>query len=370
MPYPYEVGQRLVRPSPLASAELPKQVGAAAVANGAGERLDERAATLFHGRLCAAQALAPLYRAVLVRPGIQASRESFQEAFQEVKRLYQTALNGVYQELRGSEAYVNLRALMAGPVAALIAEAWELSDSGSPPGVEPAEIERIVELFGHLGEMWGLESASPGETKAEPTLSSDAREALAELRATCAACTGLLQVWSLRPATQRLYLSDQKPLDLVRHIRITLSECADEIVDRLAPDATQLERPSVYCAVLEIVGGLYRSTLDAQFIELSRRIRGMDAQEKRAYLENIPNHASGILIEHTEELFTVLAPSCYPAFDPSEVLSWSEDEQLEGAQVEGMPEDRVATGSGRATMTGTSSSNPGMRPDMQFDRDG
>jgi hypothetical protein len=175
----------------------------------------------------------------------------------------------------------------------------------------------------------------------------------------------------LRPATQRLYVSDQQPLDLLRHVRVTLAECADEIVDRLAPEAARLEWPSIYCAVLETLGGLYRSTLDAQFAELSRRISHMDAQQKQEYLDSVPDHPIGHLIERTEELFTVLASSCYPALDPAGDLFRADEHAPSSPHSDSTPGERNAAAPSSGAAVTSSSTDATTTPDRHFEqRDG
>jgi hypothetical protein len=371
MRYPCDAGQRLERSSAFACTDSSEQTWVPALRNRDPKHPAGKSARAFHNGICGAQVLAPLYRAVLVRPGIQASRQIFEQAFEQVKQLYREVLDGAYRQLQGSSSVVNLRLAMAGPVAALVAEAaWELADATAEPANQLVGIKRIVEVFGELGAMWDLDSTTADATEADSTLSSEARESIAELRATCTACAGLLQVWVLRPATQRLYVSDQRPMDLVRHVRVTLAECADEIVDRMAPEATPLEQPGIYCAVLEILGGLYRSTFDAQFVELSRRISHMDAQEKRAYLDSIANHPIGRLIERTDELFTVLAPSCYPAFDPAGDV-FSSDEHSPQSRPSGSASDEpLAAAPSKDTATASPSTNTVTQPDRFEQSDG
>jgi hypothetical protein len=291
----------------------------------------------------------------------------FEQAFEQVKQLYRAVLDGVYQQLLGTSSDADLRLVMAGPVAALVAEAWKLGCAKAEPENQLVEINRMVEVFGDLGAMWDLDARVADATERDSTLSSDARESIAELRATCTACAGLLQVWVLRPATRRLYVSDQRPMDLVRHVRVTLAECADEIVDRIAPEATPREQPGIYCAVLEILGGLYRSTFDAQFVELSRRISHMDPQERREYLDNIGNHPIGHLIERTDDLFTVLARSCYPAFDPAGELSSGDEHSSQLRPSGSTPEEPLAAALSRGIAAASSSTNAVMQPDRRLE---
>jgi hypothetical protein len=326
MRYPYEVGQRLARPDP---AHQTVPVAGAAVRSAADHGHPratglEQSVTL-QSQVLGARALAPLYRAVLVRPGLQARREVFAQALETVKRLYQTGLERICQMMQSDEAQALSRVTLAGPVAALVADAWELADPAAAPEVQSREIEHLLELYAK--QTVGVQ-AGPfplDEHDLARGLRGHSAESVAEYRAVCTAILGLLPVWTLRPATQRLYLADQRPQDVVAHIRLTLTDSAAEIAAGLMPEADEFEQSSAYVGVLEGLGELYRFTLEAQFTELSRRIRDMDAGQKRAYLEGIPQHPGGMLIECTEALFVTVAPGCYTLIEPSGSLPWRGD---------------------------------------------
>ncbi len=269
------------------------------------------------GQVLGARALGSLYRAVLMRPGLKAQREVFAQAFETVKSLYQTALDRICQTTQSEESHASLRISLSGPVAMLVADVWELSDPTASPEMQTREIEHLLDMYAQqaIGLRAGASpNAEPGEVA---RLQGHSAESVAEYRAVCTAMLGLLQVWTLRPATQRLYLSDQSPQDVVARIRLTLTDSAAEITEGLMPDASDLEQAPAYASVLEGLGELYRFTLESQFIELSRRIRVMDAGQKRAYLEDIPQHPGGILIECTDELFMTVAPGCYALLESS-----------------------------------------------------
>lgn len=269
------------------------------------------------GQVLGARALGSLYRAVLMRPGLQASREVFAQAFETVKSLYQTALDRICRTTQSEQSHASLRISLSGPVAMLVADVWELSDPAASPEMQRREIEHLLDLYAQQAIGLQVGASLQAEQGTLVGLQGHSAASVAEYRAVCTAMLGLLQVWTLRPATQRLYLSDQHPQDVVARIRLTLTDSAAEITEGLMPDASDLEQAPAYASVLEGLGELYRFTLESQFTELSRRIRVMDAGQKRAYLEDIPQHPGGILIECTDELFMTVAPGCYALLEPS-----------------------------------------------------
>lgn len=317
MRYPYEVGQRLERPDPPSKTDKRVESAAQRSADSVGSEVASGTIATLQGQVLGARALGSLYRAVLLRPGLNAPRDVFAQAFDTVKSLYQNAMDRICQMTQSVESHASLRVSLSGPVAMLIADVWELSEPAASPKVQSHEIEHLLELYAQ--QAVGLQIGASAGADSGPISSrpDHLAESVAEYRAVCTAMLGLLQVWALRPATQRLYLSDQRPQDVAARIRLTLTDSAAEITEALMPDATDLEQAPAYASVLESLGELYRFTLESQFIELSRRIRVMDSAQKRAYLEDIPQHPGGLLIEYTDELFMTVAPGCYALLESS-----------------------------------------------------
>ena len=147
MRYPYEVGQRLARPD-VGHQTVPVAAAAARSTVDLGHpRAGLEQSVTLQSQVLGARALAPLYRAVLVRPGLQAQREVFAQALETVKRLYQTGLERICQMIQSHEAQALSRITLAGPVAALVADAWELADPAAPLEVQSREIEYLLELY-------------------------------------------------------------------------------------------------------------------------------------------------------------------------------------------------------------------------------
>jgi hypothetical protein len=321
MPYPYEVGQRLELPEP--GLEITPEPGdkRRPTEDFARETSSAESATL-QSQMLGARTLAPLFRAVLLRPGLQAQREVFVQAFEGLKTLYLTSLDRICRQMHSEQPEAVLRVALAGPVATLVADAWELADPSTPPQLQSRDIEHLVELYTLQTVSFGVGATeSAGQSRG----AGFRGESLAEFRAVCTATLGLLQVWALRPATQRLYLSDQHPQEVVEHIRLTLTDSAAEIAQGLLPGSNDLEQETIYANVLEGLAELYRYSLEAQFTELSRRIRDMDANQKRSYLKSIPEHPHGILIECTDELFSTVAPGCYSLLEANGGLPWNDE---------------------------------------------
>jgi hypothetical protein len=96
----------------------------------------------------------------------------------------------------------------------------------------------------------------------------------------------------------------------------------------------------------------------------------MDAHERRGYLDTIANHPLGHLIERTDDLFTVLAPACYPAFDPAGVQFWSDEHSSQLRPSGSTPEEPFAAASSSGIAAAPSSTNAVTQPDRRFeDRD-
>ncbi len=269
-------------------------------------------------QLNGARALAPLYRAVLAHPGLQVERDVFDHAFEEVTHLYQSTLDRVCRAFEVDAHDPPLRAILAAPIAALVGQAWELRSDEANRGLLSAE--HLAQLYARIAVLHHESQPSPSPVESigvgETAAGQGEEDPLAEARALGTVVVSLLPIWVLRPATQRLYVSDQSQEEVIEHIRVTLLERADDIADRLLTEIPPAAaRSGVYRGVLAALAELYRYTLEAQFEELSRQIRDMSPGAKKAYLEAIPAHPVGVLIERTEELFCALAPGCYPAID-------------------------------------------------------
>jgi hypothetical protein len=356
MRYPYEVGQRLARPEPGAEPAPESRAAVQRPADPARARPGFESTPNVQSQVLGARALAPLYRAILARPGLNVGREAFTQAFEKLKALYQSSLDRICWEARSDGSEALLRIALAAPVAGLVADAWELADASVSPQLQDQEIGHLVELYTQQTIACGGSLPSLVDQDTPSGVLVNTAESLAEYRAVCTATLALLQVWALRPATQRLYLSDRRAQDVMAHIRLVLTDSAAEIAEGLMPEARDQEQAGAYSTVLEALGELYRVTLDAQFTELSRRIRDMDAKQKRAYLESIPHHPDGLLIESTDQLFAIVAPASYTLNDQVESLPWNDETATFSSPV------RSQTRQTGAPRVGTAP--PSTRPDL------
>lgn len=307
MRYPYDVGRRLTRPDPADELAGPAPVRLQAFATAPPpEATGVQRAERLRSQLNGARVVAPLYRAVLAWPGLNAPREVFEEAFDEVTRLCHTTRDLVKARIEPHSDHPATRALLARPIAELVACAWELVHL-EDAGREALAAERLAALY--LGT---LEMSAPTPEQLFADVPRATEEKLVEGRAVSAAVAGLLQVWALPPSTQRLYVGDRTREALIADIRDAVVDAADEVGDQLGAHLPDHQRSTVYRSALGALSELYRATLDAEFQALSGEIRGMDSRARQTYLASLGEHPGGVLMERTAQVFAALAPSCYP----------------------------------------------------------
>lgn len=309
MRYPYDVGRRLAPPDPPADVPGALKIQAFATAPPP-EATGAQTAERLRSRLNGARVLAPLYRAVLAWPGLHVPREAFESAFDEVTRLCHATRDLVKARIEPHSDHPATRALIARPIAELVAHAWELTHI-EEAGRESLTPERLAALF-----LSTLELSAPTPESLFADLPRVTEEKLVEGRAVSDAVAGLLQVWALPLPTQRLYVGDRTRAALTAAIRDAVIDAADTVADRLGAHLPDPQRSVVYRSALGAVSELYRATLDAQFQALSGDIHRMDAAARQAYLAALDRHPDGVLMERTAQVFAALAPKCYPE-DPA-----------------------------------------------------
>lgn len=307
MHYPYEVGRRFTRPDSDSSEDEPIIVqtsSPAAVAPPSPEAI--QSTEVLRSRLQGGHALAPLYRAILCWPGLSVPADRFDAAFSEITRLFQTTVELIQRQFDEHDVNPVAARMLARSVAELVSAAWTLAheDSTEPQAVSA---QRLAQMYVQGFNV--LDAAS--DPRGQP-LSPDDQAQLAEAQALASAMLGLLQVWVLRPSTQRLYVGERTQAETMARIRMVLLEAANETTDLLAGHRASHQRVVVYRSVLTVMADLYRSTLEAQFHELSREILRMDSAQQNAYLQSLHEHPNGVLIDRTEQVFRALSVQCYP----------------------------------------------------------
>lgn len=303
MRYPYDVGRRLARPTDDPGGAAPLAVQAFATAP---EATGVPHAERLRSQLNGARVLAPLYRAVLAWPGLHAPREVFEQAFEELTRLSHATRDLVKARIEPHSDHPALRALLARPIADLVASAWELEhvEDADPQTLTP---ERLAALY-----LRTLELSAPTPDTLFAELPRVTEEKLVEGRAISGAVAGLLPVWALPAATQRLYVGHRTPEALAAAIRDAVIDAADDVADRLGPHLPDQQRSAIYRSALGALSELYRATLEAEFQALTDEIHRMDPNQRQAYLAALDRHPDGVLMERTAQVFTTLAPGCYP----------------------------------------------------------
>lgn len=307
MHYPYEVGRRFTRPDSDSSADPSRSVRMRSPAPAVSpDTAAVHSAEILRSRLQSGHALAPLYRAVLAWPGLHVGPDQFDAAFGDLTRLFQRTVELIQRQLQESQAEPIAATMLARPVAELAGCAWALAheESADP---EAMSAQRLARIYLQTLDVFD----STPDRRRQP-LSPDEQLQLAEAQAVTSAMLGLLQVWVLRPATQRLYVGERTPAQTMAHVRASVLESANDATNRLAAQRADHQRAVVYRSVLGVMSDLYRSTLEAQFHELSREIRRMDPAQQSAYLQSLHEHPDGMLIGRTEQVFREVSAQCYP----------------------------------------------------------
>lgn len=245
----------------------------------------------------------PLFRAVLIHPGLHANQGAFDSALSDVLKLHSEVVTGVKARIAPEDNHPSVRAMIARPVAELVADAWDASEGKA----SAIDVKRIVDLY-------CISAALPEpipENAFERDVDVAIQNSLALGKAVCLAMGALAYPFGLGKDQRRLYLSDLAEQDASDIIADTISRAAEETVSALIPKGDEQTQSIVYRSAVAVFGDLYRTLIETHFDLLTAELQSLKKDEQRDYLDEIDRNPDGILIDRVEIQFQEMAPRIY-----------------------------------------------------------
>lgn len=254
-------------------------------------------------QLNGAKVIAPLLNALLQQPGLDKDSESLQEATVEVTGLHRKATEKVLQVLQPNDNHPAAKAVIAEPLAKLVATSW-VNDSSK---VDP---DAIADMFLQAID---LQDPQPSQVF-DTTLPRATDLAIAEGRAVSKLVPTLLKVGNLKPGAQRLFIGSQSLTDVMDLTKADLVKMASRISAKLMPaeDVDEKQKSITYRSVLSTMSTVYAETIGVEASRLFGELKTLNAEQKKAFLQQVEGSEAGILVDRTRESVGRSANAIYP----------------------------------------------------------
>lgn len=257
--------------------------------------------TKLRSRLNGAKVLSPLWAALLRKPGLAGDAQALNAAIGEIAGLHRTVTEQVQSVLCPDDQHPAARATLAAPLAEMVAKAWQTQGSELNPA-------GLAQVFVSTVQM----TDPRPDTVFDNQLPRYIEQSLFESRA-LAATIPLFQRVHAMPAA-KLFVGDQDFSQSMEHFRAELQDRAQQLVQSMcSDDVSDSDRQIAYKSVFKTLAIVGTQALETEFLQMGRSFKSMDADERKAYLEKLPNHPNGVLFDR---VFTHMDQDAIPALYP------------------------------------------------------
>lgn len=259
------------------------------------------AQTQLRARLNGAKILSPLWAALLRKPGLAGNADALVAAIGEIASVHRSVTEQVQSVLCPDDQHAAARATLAAPLAEMVAKAWQTHGNDLDP-------DGLARVFVSTVEM----TEPLPDTVFDNQLPRYVEQSLFESRTLAPAMPLFQRAYSLPSA--KLFVGEQDFSQSMAHFRFGLQSRAEALVQSICPDdLNEAERHLAYKSIFKSLAMVGTQALETEFLQMGRNFKTMNADERKAYLDDLPNHPNGVLFDR---VFAHMDRDAIPALFP------------------------------------------------------
>lgn len=252
-------------------------------------------------RLNGAKILSPLWGALLRKPGLAGDAQALTAAIGEITSVHRLVTEQVQSVLCPDDQHAAARATLAAPLAEMVAKAWQTHGNDLDPAGLAAVFVSTVEMTEPMPD-----------TVFDNQLPRYVEQSLFESRTLATAMPLFQRVFALPSA--KLFVGEQDFSQSMAYFRSGLQARAENLVQAISPDdLSEVERYLAYKSVFKSLAIVGTQALETEFLQMGRNFKAMNAGERKAYLDDLPNHPKGVLFDR---VFAHMDQDAVPALFP------------------------------------------------------
>jgi hypothetical protein len=239
-----------------------------------------------------AKTLEPLLLGLLRHPGLAQDEQRLSEATKQITDLHREVTKEVHQALLPEDDHPAARATFAASLAHLVGQAW----SQNPEGVDP---KAIAGAF-----LQTVEYSEPRPDLVFEDLPRATDDALAKARAVSHCIPVFLKLDKMPAATRGLFVGQQSSGDLATLMRGEIESRARKTAEALLPPGVdEKQAQTTFKSVMGRVASVTAQILEVEYASLGKELQAIksDPQKRTQYMQDLPNHPRGVLIDRTLE---------------------------------------------------------------------